>query len=81
MAAVLPIAMGVVIPTLTSWLSDQLPRPGLGSAENERRIRNIVLACMVGFGVYYIVEKLAKTQPMPATAELTMPATAELTFY
>jgi len=58
MVEVLPIVSGIVIPTLTSWLSDQLPRPGLGIAENERRIRNIVLASIVGFGVYYIAEKI-----------------------
>jgi len=60
MVEVMPLVTGVVVPSLTSWLSDQLPRPGLPAAENERRIRNIVLSMIVGFGVYYIVEKITK---------------------
>jgi len=71
MVEVLPIVSGIIIPTLTSWLSDQLPRPGLGVAENERRVRNIILASIVGFGVYYITEKLitAPTQIKTITVD------------
>ncbi|MEM2262354.1 MAG: hypothetical protein QXK24_07875 [Ignisphaera sp.] len=60
MPEVTPIVVGIVIPTLTAWLSDQLPRPGLPTAEIERRVRNIALACLTAFGVYYIVEKISK---------------------
>ena len=61
MAGVSPeLVTGCVVPILTHWLSDQLPRPGLPASENERRIRNIVLAIMVGFGVAYIARELTK---------------------
>lgn len=58
MPEIMPVVSGVVIPVLTAWLSDQLPRSGMPPAEIERRVRNIALACLVAFGVYYIAEKI-----------------------
>jgi len=52
------VITGVLVPTLTAWLSDQLPRKGLPLEENERRLRNIVLSTLVGFGVAYITMQL-----------------------
>jgi len=58
------LVTGVVVPVITSWLSDQLPRPGLPASENERRIRNIVLATIVGFGVGAIVRQITGAEVM-----------------
>jgi len=56
------VITGFTVPILTSWLSDQLPRPGLEARENERRLRNIVLSIMVGFGAAYLAMEFAKRQ-------------------
>ena len=71
------IATGVIVPVLTSWLSDQLPRPGLPLSENERRLRNIVLSIITGFGVAYltmgIIGQLPKTQTQTVRKQIVLP--------
>ena len=64
----IPLATGVVVPTLTSWLSDQLPGRGLSLEENERRTKNIVLSILVGFGVGYVVQQVLGQQGETTTA-------------
>ncbi|MCS7365231.1 MAG: hypothetical protein NDF54_07345 [archaeon GB-1867-035] len=64
------IITGVATAVLTSWLSDQLPRPGLPATEIERRLRNIVLSMITGFGVAYIA--MAVTGQMPQTQTQTV---------
>lgn len=72
------LVTGVTVPVLTSWLADQLPRPGLPLSENERRIRNIVLAMIVGFGVGYIAKELTgrlstQTKSITTGKKITVP--------
>jgi len=50
--------VGFITPVITAWLSDSLPRKGLPLEENERRVRNIVLSVIAGFGVAAIVNQL-----------------------
>jgi len=50
--------VGFITPVITAWLSEGLPRRGLPLEENERRLRNIVLSIIAGFGVAAIVEQL-----------------------
>jgi uncharacterized membrane protein len=68
---IVPIVTGVVVPTLTSWLSDQLPSRSVSAQENERRTKNIVLAIMVGFGVGYLAQNLLGKQQGGGTTETT----------
>ena len=51
--------VGFITPVVTAWLSDSLPRKGLSTEENERRIRNIALSIIAGFGVAAIANQLA----------------------
>lgn len=51
--------VGFITPVITAWLSDSLPRSGLPLEENERRLRNIALSVIAGFGVAAIVDQLA----------------------
>lgn len=50
--------VGFITPVITAWLSDSLPRKGLPLEENEKRLRNIVLSIIAGFGVAAIVNQL-----------------------
>jgi len=50
--------VGFITPVITAWLSEGLPKRGLPLEENERRLRNIVLSVIAGFGVAAIVDQL-----------------------
>ena len=57
------VITGAATAILTSWLADQLPRPGLPGGEIERRIRNIVLSMITSFGVAYLVMGISGQLP------------------
>lgn len=70
MVAIHPaIVTGVTTAVLTSWLSDQLPRPGLPASEIERRLRNIVLSMITAFGVAYIAMAVMGQLPQTQTVK------------
>jgi len=81
MAEITPIAVGIIIPTLTAWLSDQLPKKGLSREENERRIKNIVLSFLVAFGVYYMVEKIKLPTTSVQATQTTQTPCQYIKFY
>ena len=53
------IITGLASSFLTAWLSDSLPKPGLPWSENEKRLRNMVLGLLVGYGVAHIAMLMA----------------------
>ena len=71
--------VGFITPVITAWLSDSLPRKGLPLSENEKRLRNIVLSVIAGFGVAAIVNQLVGgggtelRVPKETKPELVMP--------
>jgi len=56
----IPLITGFTVPVLTAWLAGQLPKKGEPWPETEKKIRNIALSIMVGFGASYLVMQLTE---------------------
>ena len=66
------VITGVASAILTSWLADQLPRPGLPASEIERRLRNIVLSIITAFGVAYLTMAISEQWPQQGVTATTV---------
>lgn len=74
--------MGFITPAVSAWLSDQLPKSGLSKEENERRLRNLAIAVIAGFGLAAIVNQVMGVQAGGEQMKLSIqqPIETEISF-